>query len=232
MLKTGRVAGLVAAWMLALASSASAAVVQVGYEGVVQEVNPALAALLPPGTPVVLDAPVVVNFDFESTTPDTDPDNGSGVYTGAITNFTIAIGGQIFSHRVAGPKNEIDILIDPLLTIYQPVDSVVGVPELPGYPVLEADVIFIAAQASPLADDSLPLVAPDPVDPDWPTSEAALYDDMNMLLIDINLTSKCAGACPIVGVPVPVGGAPVLIGALAAAGFGLLAHTARRSRSD
>jgi hypothetical protein len=228
MLKTLMLLGAVVGAIVIATTSASAAIIQVGYEGVIQNVDAGLAAALPPGTPLVIGAPVVVNYDFESTTADTDALTTSGVYTGALTGFTLMVGGQVFSHEVAGVKNEIDVLVDLLLTIYQPVDSVISSPALPGYAVLEADVIFIAAQGGGLADDSLPLVSPDPLDPNWPTSEAAIYDDMHNLLIDINLTSKCVGACALPAAPVPIGGAPVLVAVMLSAGFGLLARTTRR----
>lgn len=214
----------VALFLLAIPSGhASAELLDVCYTGSVTAIDPNLAASLPPDTPITTGAAMTVTYTFESTTPDTDPDPSSGIYLGAIVDFELTIGSQRFDHIPAGPLNEIDILVDSLLNLYQPVDSVSAGPALPGFPILEADVIFIAAQFGgpepPLADDSLPIEAPSPTDPAWGDAKGAIYDDANTLLIEAELSAKCEGdnndspAVPIVGSGLLAG----LLGALGAA---------------
>jgi hypothetical protein len=211
--------------LLLVASPGLAAVIEVGYEGTIQGLDAGFAATLPPGSPIYVGAPVIINYAFESTTSDTDASDTSGIYSGAITSFTIYVGAQVFDHDAGGAFNEIDVFLEGLLTIYQPVDSVIASPPLPGFPVLEADVIFVSVAGSPLPDDSLPLDLPDPADTAWDSAEAGISDDVKTLLIDIELTSKCSGACavPTPGpAPVPSGGASWLTVVLMIVGAGML----------
>ena len=213
--------------VLVVAGAGSAAIVETGYTGSIDEIDATLAAALPPGSAIYVGAPVIVNYAYESTTPDTDPDPTSGIYTGAITSFTFYIGTQVFEHEVGGPVNEIDVLFDSLLNIYQPVDSVVASPPLPIAATLEGDVIFFAANESPLTDDSL-IPPPAPGDPGWASAEAAITDDMSNLLINVVLETQCAGGCP----PPTAAPVPATPRALLVLAFAFVGAWAMRSRQD
>ncbi len=213
---------------IAFVSPASAAIVEAGYAGTIAEIDPTLAAALPPESPIAVGASLVVNYAYESTTPDSEPDPASGIYTGAITSFTIYIDSQTFDFVPAGPKNEIDVLVDAFLNIYQPVASVTADPPLPIVANLEGDVIFLAVNSNPLSDDSL-IVPPSPTDPQWDSAAAAITDDANNTLIQAEIDQQCVGPCPVPNVnpPVPVGAPGLLALALGAIGAALVCRRGR-----
>lgn len=198
---------------------AGAAEIEFGYRGTVTAVDASFAASLPPGSGIHVGAPIWVTYTFESTTPDSDPDPALGSYAGAIQDWTLYVGDYTFTHDPGGSVNEISVLFEFAVTIYESVDSVLATPSIPGQSSLESDVLFVGLE--PLADDSLPTTQPDPQDPDWGQSDAGLFDGAGTTLIDIDLTQTCSGACapPILPENVPIGGSGILALLLLSAGL-------------
>jgi len=191
---------------------AAAAVLEFGWSGTVTDIDPTLAAALPPNTELQLGAPAFVHMKFESATQDTLPgDPQEADYQGAITEFVLVAGEFVFRQQVSPAENTILLLVQPGFAIYEPVTTVDAAPALPGNPLIDGDVFFVSS-TNPLPDDSLPLVSPDPdplAVPKWDSANAGILDDYGNVLIDLTLTEICTGACqPLTtgGDPVPVGG--------------------------
>ena len=185
-------------WLVA--GPSTAAEVEFGWTGTVTSVDPGLAAALPPGSGIQAGATAWGSYRFESTTPDANPvDPTDGDYQGALVGWTLQVGTYLFTHGPAGPTNEIGVFLDPLLTTYGPIDSVIATPALPGAPTLEADVFFLSLTGGQLPDDSLLLSPPDPAD--WDVASAGVFEVGVGQLIDIDLDATCLGPC---AVPVPV----------------------------
>jgi hypothetical protein len=193
-----------AAVALAGSAPAPAAEIEFGWSGTVIVVDPSLAAALPPDSGIAPGANAWVAFVFESTTPDANPDPSHGDYPGALVSWTLQVGSFVFTRDAGGPTNQIEILRDPLLTVYQSASSVVATPPLPGFPTVESDVLFLSFEPSPLPSDELPLAPLDPAV--WDDSLAGILDPATGdPLIDIDLTAICTGACqPPLPEPVPM----------------------------
>jgi hypothetical protein len=214
--------------LILLAVPAWGSEIEFGYKGTVTAVDAGFVASLPAGSGVEVGAPIWVTYSFESTTPDADPDGSLGSYPGTIQSWTLYVGDYTFTHDPGGSVNEISVLFEFAITIYESVDSVLATPPIPGQSSLESDVLFVGL--SPLADDSLPLTQPDPQDPDWGQSDAGLFDGAGTTLIDIDLTEICSGTCapdpnP---QPVPMGGSGIL--ALMLLSAGVYCSFSRRAR--
>lgn len=192
-----------------LAGPSWAAEIEFGYKGTVTVVDASFAASLPPGSGVVVGAPIWVTYSFESTTPDSDPDSSLGSYVDAIQSWTLYVGDYTFTHDPGGAVNEISVLFEFGATIYESVDGVQATPSIPGQSSLESDVLFVGL-LSPLADDSLPVTQPDPASPDWGQADAGLFDGAGTTLIDIDLTEICSSPCAPTAQSVPLGGSGVL----------------------
>jgi hypothetical protein len=203
--------------LLLTAESASAAEIEFGWSGTVSSLDPALAAVLPPGSGVLPGANGWVRYVFESTTADADPgDPDTGAYPGALRSWSLQVGSYLFRFDAGGSVNTIDVLIDPFLTLYEATASVTATPPLSGFPALNSDVLFLSLQSDALPDDSLLLSPPDPTDPKWDIPAAAIIDPATATtLIDIDLTAICTGACqpgpPSPPVPMPVPGAAIAV---------------------
>jgi hypothetical protein len=193
-----------AAVALAGSAPAPAAEIEFGWSGTVTVVDPSLAAALPPDSGIAPGGNAWVAFVFESTTPDANPDPSRGDYPGALVSWTLQVGNFVFTRDASGPTNQIEILRDPLVTLYEPASSVVATPLIPGFSNVESDVLFLSFQESALPNDALPLSPLDPAD--WDDSIAGILDPATGdPLIDIELTAICTGACqPPLPNPVPM----------------------------
>ncbi len=224
---------MVVALLLAFAGASSAALVEISYTGSVAELEPTFEAGLPPGTGIVVGAPVVVTYEFETTTADTEPQADTGIYSGAVSSWTMQIGSYIFTQKAGGSRNEIDILFDMGLIIFEPITSVTSSPTIAGQSNLESDIFFMSVdtQSPPLADDSLPAVAQDPLDAAWTDSRAGLLDGSGVTLIDIDLDAICTVGCALPTPSVPLGVAGPLALTLTFLGSSVLARSSVARKS-
>jgi hypothetical protein len=221
--------------LMTVAGPGWAAEIEFGWQGTVTAVDASLAAALPPGSGIEVGADAWVKYVFESTTPDADSDPTVGDYQGALVSWTTRVGGYTFRHDPAGSKNAIGIaIIDDFFgptTLYEPVDSVISTPPLPGSPTPFGEVFFIDYSANKLPDDSLPTA---PLEPGtWDESATGIFDAGCTgcdPLIDINLTAVCLGSCqPSLQPPdVPLGAAGGLSALLLLSGAGYLRSRGRR----
>lgn len=223
---------------LALATAAGpgrAAEVEFGWTGTVTAVDPTLAAALPPGSGIEVGADIWVNYVFESTTSDGNSDPTVGEYPGALLNWNVYIGNYWFRHDASGSTNIIGILLlnDPYggdVTVYEPVDSVISRPPLPGLPTLESDVFFLHYTSDKLPNDNLPLT---PLVPSsWDQAYGGIFDASGPTkVIDFDLVAVCTGSCQ-PAQPVPLGAGAALSGTLLLSGAGYLCSRRRaRQRS-
>ncbi len=214
-------------FMVACISPAMAAEIEFAYEGVIRAVDADLASNLPAGSGVEAGSRMIVKYVFESTTADIESSTSSGVYQGALVSLTIEVGEYRFDHDPGGSLNEIDVVTQFGVLIYQPVDSVIATPALPVPGALEAVVFFLSVNDFPLEDDTLPIVSPDPLNPGWQDSDMALYDVDSVLLIDFDIETLCDAPCILnsesppnpVPTPVPTGIPLGLAAALMLAGL-------------
>ncbi len=123
--------GVVLALIL-LSGSSWAAEIEFGYKGTVTAVDASFAASLPPGSGVLVGAPIWVTYSFESTTSDSDPGSSLGSYVNTIQSWTLYVGDYTFTHDAAGATNEISVLFEFGAAIYESVDSVLATPSIPG----------------------------------------------------------------------------------------------------
>lgn len=202
--------------------SASAAEIEFGWSGTVINVEAGFAAALPPGSGVTVGAPVFVKYVFESTTPDIDISGTLGDYPNALVSWSLQVGDFIFTQDAGGATNEIDVVLQMGLVIYEAIESVVASPPIPGQTNLESDVFFLSLTSGQLPNDSLPLVQSelDPTDPGWDIASTGILDGAGTLLIEADLDAICTGACqPPLPVTVPSGGGTGLVVVLGAIGW-------------
>lgn len=204
---------LAAAFALS-AERASAVEIEFGWSGTVAEVEAGLAAALPPGSGVTVGAPVFVRYTFESTTPDSHELPMLGDYQDAVVSWSLQVGDYVFTQDGALSTNQIVVLFEFGLVIYEAVDSVVASPPLPGQSNLESDVFFLSFNSSQLLNDDLPLsqLDLDPTDIGWDTAAAGILDGMGTILIDVDLDA--------IDLPEPGLGLQLAVGVAFLAGVG------------
>ncbi len=204
---------LAAAFALS-AERASAVEIEFGWSGTVAEVEAGLAAALPPGSGVTVGAPVFVRYTFESTTPDSDGLPMLGDYQNAVVRWSLQVGDYVFTQDAAPLINQILVLFEFGLVIYEAVDSVVASPPLPGQSNLESDVFFLSFNSGQLPSDDLPLsqLDLDPTDTGWDTAAAGILDGMGTILIDVDLDA--------IDLPEPGLGLQLAVGVAFLAGVG------------
>ncbi|MEE2662939.1 MAG: hypothetical protein VX681_02375 [Myxococcota bacterium] len=176
----------------------------VGWYGTVEFVAPELAAALPPGSELEVGASAYVGISVETSTPDVNPDPEWGDYPGAVVSWTLQVAGLVFTNDPNGPLNRVEVLLDPAMVLYWPTSSVVAIPSLPGLSSLESDVFFRSVRPDALPSDALPPLPPEPAD--WEEAVTGVIDaTTGEVLLDIDLTDVCVGACQplIAAVPVP-----------------------------
>jgi hypothetical protein len=182
--------------------AASAEVLEFGWSGTVSSLDPSFVAALPAGSGVTLGSQAWARFEFESTTPDSDPSLSTGDYVGALISFRLRVGSIEFTQQTENPSNSIIVFSDPLFGFYEPQTTADASSPIQGFPDLKADVLFIPVSPTQIPDDSLVLTIPDPVD--WSTASSAVLDPNGAVLLDVQLEAICVGPCQSSGGPWPV----------------------------
>ena len=214
--------------------SASAAEIEFGWSGTVTTIEAGFAAALPPGSGITVGAPVFVKYVFESTTPDLEASGTVGDYQNALVSWSLQVGDYTFTQDAGGATNEIDVVLQLGLNIYEAIESVVASPPIPGQSNLESDVFFLSLASGQLANDSLPLSQSelDPTDAGWDIAATGILAATGTLLFDVDLDAICTGACqPPFAVPVPSGVGRGLVVALCALGWLAAGRPAAPGRS-
>jgi hypothetical protein len=130
------------------------------YTGIVQTVVPALSGTFQPG-----DA-FSGSYTFESTTPDTDPSPGFGLYANAITGLTFTIGSYTGGADCSSGSCDIAVqdggpgdcaLIDCyIVTVSHPTG-----PSVEGVLPTSFGLSLLDGSGLALSSDALPLIPPD-----------------------------------------------------------------------
>lgn len=151
---------LAGAWVLATAGTVQAGPVTFTYEGTVDYFQDDLGTL-PSG--MGLGSTYTLSYTFESTTPDIQPSTSIyGTYNDALANFTVTIGGIVFSFDPSG--DDVIYMVDDYLGYAETYQAFAYMEDVYGYSLVASTQIFQGSSGAALASDALPLSPPNPGD--------------------------------------------------------------------